>query len=265
MGEIITFLASNPFRKFVHISYSCFSSKFATLIKVFTMQLFYVPGISGSEIILDETESKHVVRVLRLGKGDSIFCTDGTGGFYTALITDANPKKCRLSIIESSQHAGEKNYYTHIAIAPTKNNDRLEWFLEKATEIGVDEISLILCENSERRTVKTDRLEKVLISAMKQSVKAYLPKLNEPVSFNEFIAGSNADQKFIAHCRENNLPHMKGLVQKENLYSRLLVLKEILASVKLKMPLNMVLKPFHLATAVSGLKLQALLPAILLI
>jgi 16S rRNA (uracil1498-N3)-methyltransferase len=179
------------------------------------MQLFYLPGISGSEITLDETESKHVVRVLRLGKGDSIFCTDGTGGFYSALITDANPKKCRLSIIESSQHAGEKKYYSHIAIAPTKNNDRLEWFLEKATEIGVDEISLLLCENSERRTVKTDRMEKVLISAMKQSVKAYLPKLNEPVSFNEFIAGSNADQKFIAHCRENNLPHMKSFVQKE--------------------------------------------------
>jgi 16S rRNA (uracil1498-N3)-methyltransferase len=196
------------------MSYSCFSSKFATLIKVVTMQLFYVPGISGSEIILDETESKHVVRVLRLGKGDSIFCTDGTGGFYTALITDANPKKCRLSIIESSRYAGEKNYYIHIAIAPTKNNDRLEWFLEKATEIGIDEISLILCENSERRTVKTDRLEKVLISAMKQSVKAYLPKLNEPVSFSEFIAGSQGDQKFIAHCRENNLPHMKGLAQK---------------------------------------------------
>ena len=197
-----------------NLNFSCFSYKFAFIKKIRAMQLFYVPGISGNEIILDETESKHAVKVLRLGKGDSIFCTDGTGGFYTALITDANPKKCRLNVIESSHQVGKKDYYTHIAIAPTKNNDRLEWFLEKATEIGIDEISLLLCENSERKTVKTDRLEKVLVSAMKQSVKAYLPRLNELVSFSEFIAGSNADQKFIAHCREHNLPHMKHLVQK---------------------------------------------------
>jgi 16S rRNA (uracil1498-N3)-methyltransferase len=180
------------------------------------MHLFYVPGISGSEIILEETESKHAVKVLRLGKGDTILCTDGTGGFYTASITDANPKRCRLSIIEAKQQAGKKNFYIHIAIAPTKNNERLEWFLEKATEIGIDEISLLLCDNSERKSVKTDRLEKVLVSAMKQSVKAYLPKLNEPVPFNEFIARSKTDLKFIAHCRENNLPHLKNLVQKEN-------------------------------------------------
>jgi len=179
------------------------------------MQLFYVPGISGSEIILDETESKHAVKVLRLGKGDRILCTDGAGGFYTASITDANPKHCRLNVIESKQQAGKRNYYIHIAIAPTKNNERLEWFLEKATEIGIDEVSLLLCDNSERRKVKTDRLEKVGISAMKQSMKAYLPKLNEPVPFNEFITGSNAGQKFIAHCRENNLPHLKNLVQIE--------------------------------------------------
>jgi 16S rRNA (uracil1498-N3)-methyltransferase len=179
------------------------------------MQLFYVPWISGNEVILDETESKHAVKVLRLGKGDRIMCTDGAGGFYTASIIDADHRRCKLTIVESKQQVGKRNFYTHIAIAPTKNNERLEWFLEKATEIGVDEISLLMCENSERKTVKTDRLEKVVISAMKQSVKAFLPKLNEPVPFTEFTAGSKADLKFIAHCRENNLPHLKNLVPKE--------------------------------------------------
>jgi 16S rRNA (uracil1498-N3)-methyltransferase len=196
-------------------SYSCFSHKFTALNKNESMQLFYVPGISGSEIILDETESKHAVKVLRLGKGDSIICTDGAGGLYTATITDAHPKHCKLSIVESKMQVGKRNYNIHIAIAPTKNNERLEWFLEKATEIGIDEISLLLCDNSERRKANTERLEKVVVSAMKQSVKAYLPKLNEPVPFDEFIADSKAGQKFIAHCRENNLPHLKDMVQKE--------------------------------------------------
>ena len=177
------------------------------------MQLFYVPEVSDDDFYLDETESKHVVRVLRLGKGDVIFCTNGTGNFFRATITDANPKKCLMKIIKPVQQVAPKSYNIHIAIAPVKNNDRLEWFLEKATELGIDEISLLLCDNSERKTVKPDRLEKVIISAMKQSVKAYLPRLNDMIPFDKFIEGCKSQQKFIAHCRKDQLPHLKNQVQ----------------------------------------------------
>ncbi len=179
------------------------------------MQLFYVPNISGDDFYLDEAESKHAVKVLRLGNGSRIQLTDGKGGFYTAEITDPHPKKCRLEIVEFKPQYGKRNYFTHIAIAPTKNNDRLEWFLEKATEIGIDEVSLILCENSERRTVKKERLEKVAISAMKQSLKAYLPVVNDVTSFEAFIRNCNYSQKFIAHCRNEEIPHLKNEVIKD--------------------------------------------------
>lgn len=180
------------------------------------MQLFYMPDISGNELHLDETESKHAVKVLRLGLGSRIQITDGKGGLYTAEISDPHPKKCRLEIIEYKPQHGKRNFNVHIAIAPTKNNDRLEWFLEKSTEIGIDEITLLLCENSERKTVKTERLEKVLISAMKQSLKAYLPKLNPLITFEEFIRGSKSSQKFIAHCQGGEKPNLKDEVEKEN-------------------------------------------------
>jgi 16S rRNA (uracil1498-N3)-methyltransferase len=177
------------------------------------MQLFYVPHITKNEIVLDETESKHAIRVLRLNAGDKVQVVDGTGGFYTAEITDPHPKKCRLVLIESIREYGKRDFRLHIAIAPTKNNDRFEWFLEKATEIGIDEITPLLCERSERKTIKQERLEKVLISAMKQSVKAYLPKLNPMTPFGEFLEESNASQKFIAHCNEGEKPHLKNEIR----------------------------------------------------
>lgn len=179
------------------------------------MQLFYVPYISGDEIFLDETESKHAVKVLRLGVGSRINLTDGKGGFYTAEIAEPNPKKCRLEIIEFKPQYGKRNFSSHIAIAPTKNTDRMEWFLEKATEIGVDEVSFISCENSERKFIKVERMEKVVVSAMKQSLKAYLPTLHNMVSFEEFIRNCNYPEKFIAHCRGGELVHLKNEVQKD--------------------------------------------------
>lgn len=178
------------------------------------MQLFYVQDISGDEVILEEAESKHAVKVLRLGSGSLIQITDGKGGFYTAEITDPHPKKCRLEIVEFKPQYGKRNFFTHIAIAPTKNNDRMEWFIEKATEIGIDEVSLILCENSERKLIKTERLEKVAISAMKQSLKAYLPKVNDLISFEAFIRNCNYSQKYIAHCRGEEVPHLKNKIIK---------------------------------------------------
>jgi 16S rRNA (uracil1498-N3)-methyltransferase len=173
------------------------------------MQLFYVPDIPENEITLDEQVSRHAIKVLRLEKGSRIQVTDGRGGLYNAVISDPHIKKCRLEIKEFIYEFGKRDFKVHIAIAPTKNNDRLEWFLEKATEIGIDEISLILCENSERRIVKTDRMEKILISAMKQSLKTYLPGLNEPITFDEFISSSYHSQNFIAHCHESEKTHLK--------------------------------------------------------
>ncbi len=179
------------------------------------MQLFYIADISDNEIFLNDTESKHAVKVLRLGNGSRIRLTDGKGGLYTAEITDPNLKKCRLEIIEYKPQYGKRNFEVHIAIAPTKNNDRLEWFLEKATEIGIDEITLLICENSERKMVKPERLEKVLISAMKQSLKTYLPKLNPITSFEEFIRENKYSHKFIAHCHSGEKSHLKDKSLKE--------------------------------------------------
>jgi 16S rRNA (uracil1498-N3)-methyltransferase len=179
------------------------------------MQLFYVPEIKGNEIILDETESKHAIRVLRLNAGDKVQVVDGKGSFYLAEITQPHPKKCRLAILETKKEFEKRQFKLHIAIAPTKNNDRFEWFLEKATEIGIGEITPLLCEHSERKTIKPDRMEKILVSAMKQSVKAYLPKLNPLVSFNDFIKLNVVSHKFIAHCNNGEKPHLKNEIKKE--------------------------------------------------
>lgn len=178
------------------------------------MQLFYVPNISGTEIVLDETESKHAVRVLRLQNGNRIQVVDGKGGFYEAEITDANQKKCRLTIVKSTSEFGKRDFHLHIGISPTKNIDRFEWFLEKATEIGIDEITPLLTSYSERKTVNPERLEKILVSAMKQSLKAYLPKLNELTSFKELIINNKTENKFIAYCDEIQKKHLKNLATK---------------------------------------------------
>lgn len=180
------------------------------------MHLFYTPDIASDNYTLNEEESKHCIRVLRLSIGDKIELIDGIGGWYEAEITDDNAKRCSVKIIQTKKNVGKRNWQLHIAIAPTKSMDRLEWFLEKATEIGIDEVSLIDCNNSERVVVKIERLNKVAVSAIKQSLKAYLPKVNEVVDFKKFIASTNnfTGQKFIAHCSEGLRPHLKDLYQK---------------------------------------------------
>jgi 16S rRNA (uracil1498-N3)-methyltransferase len=148
---------------------------------------------------------------------DKIILIDGQGGWYEAEITDDNPKRCTVRILEIQKEYNKRNHYLHIAIAPTKSMDRLEWFLEKATEIGIDEISLIDCKNTERPIVKIERLTKVAIAAIKQSLKAYLPKINEMVEMKKFIAStaSFTGQKFIAHCYQHEQkPHVKDIYQK---------------------------------------------------
>ena len=166
------------------------------------MQLFYNSEISiaTKQITFDKIESKHIVRVLRKEENDILKITNGKGFLFDAKIRLACDKKCTAEIINFVEKQKPWNYYLHIAIAPTKNNDRIEWFLEKATEIGIDEITPIICSNSERRVVKLERFEKILQAAMKQSLKFTLPKLNKPIKLNEFINQDIDGKICIAHC-----------------------------------------------------------------
>jgi 16S rRNA (uracil1498-N3)-methyltransferase len=176
------------------------------------MQLFYTPDIdaASSAYYLNEEESKHCVRVLRLQAGDKMQLIDGKGNFYTAAITDAHPKRTQLQIISVQKEFNKRNHYLHIAIAPTKNIERLEWFLEKATEIGIDEISLILCQRSERKEAKVERLNKIITAAIKQSIKAYHPVLNEMIDLNKLLSAKFDGQKFIAHCDSGDKVSLKN-------------------------------------------------------
>jgi len=174
------------------------------------MSLFYVPTLS-SGYVLPEEESQHAVKVLRLQVGEEITLIDGAGGFYKAKITNPHPKHCSFEITETILEYGKRDYRLHIAIAPTKNIERLEWFIEKATEIGIDEITPIICRFSERKVIKAERLEKIIVSAAKQSLKAYLPILNPLCSFDELLKNHHASQKFIAHCYDDD----KRLLQNE--------------------------------------------------
>jgi 16S rRNA (uracil1498-N3)-methyltransferase len=176
------------------------------------MHIFYTPELSGNIYTLDETESKHCVRVLRLEKGNEITLVDGRGGFFTAEITDPNPKRCVVNVIKSEPNFGLRNFQVHVAIAPTKNMERLEWFLEKATEIGINRVTPLLCRYSERKEIKHDRLDKVMVSAMKQSLKAYLPQLDELTKFSDLISQPFDGQKFIAHCEEQHRELLKNAV-----------------------------------------------------
>jgi 16S rRNA (uracil1498-N3)-methyltransferase len=182
------------------------------------MQLFYNSKIDKqtTQITFDKIESKHIVRVLRKTENDILKITNGKGFLFDVKIIVASDKKCIAEIISFEEKPKPWNYYLHIAIAPTKLNDRIEWFLEKATEIGVDEITPIICSNSERRIVKLERFEKIIQSAMKQSLKFTLPKLNAPIKFNEFI-NQNFDGKVcIAHCKflEKSLKQGEKIVLK---------------------------------------------------
>lgn len=168
------------------------------------MQLFYTPNIEKTDkhIIFPKDESRHIAKVLRKNQGDILKVTNGKGCLFTAEIIEANPKQCLAKIIKVEEEAS-KPYRLHLVVAPTKMNDRYEWFLEKATEIGIDEITPIICDHSERKTIKLNRYERVLQSAMKQSLHYSLPMLNEAISFSEFITTEIKGQKFIAHCEED--------------------------------------------------------------
>ncbi len=180
----------------------------------FNMQLFYNPTITqeATTFVFDKEESKHIIKVLRKKEGDILQVTNGKGFLFHTEITIASDNKCTVKI-----NAYEKQealpYRLHLAVAPTKMNERYEWFLEKATEIGIQEITPIICEHSERKVIKTDRFQKIVESAMKQSLHYYLPILNEPVAFKEFIQTQQIGQLFIAHCEETDKRSLKNELQ----------------------------------------------------
>lgn len=175
------------------------------------MQLFYNPNIteSATSFVFDKEESKHIIKVLRKKEGDVLHVTNGAGFLFKTEITIASDNKCTVKI-NSFEKQETSKFRLHLAVAPTKMNERYEWFLEKATEIGIQEITPIICEHSERKVIKTDRFQKILESAMKQSLHYYLPKLNEPIAFKEFVKTQKSGQLFIAHCEETDKKSLKN-------------------------------------------------------
>ncbi len=179
------------------------------------MQLFYCPELLNNTSFLSYEESVHCIKVLRKKVGDCINLIDGAGGFYEAKITIASQKKVFFNVIKKWTQP-KSPYSLHIAIAPTKNNDRFEWFLEKATEIGIDEVTPIICEHSERKIIKNERMEKIILSAAKQSLKSKLPKINKVTSFNDFMNKNYSSHCFIAHCLTGKKKKLKNEVVSES-------------------------------------------------
>ncbi len=179
------------------------------------MQLFYNANIaeSAKEVHFEKEESRHITKVLRMKEGDGFNLTNGKGILFEAEIISAHPKGCIAKIL-SREFRKPLPYRLHLAVAPTKLNDRYEWFLEKATEIGVSQITPIICDHSERKTIKMDRYEKIIQAALKQSLRSYLPVLEEAISFEQFIQNTlkTTNSKFIAHCEDTERKSLKSLL-----------------------------------------------------
>ncbi len=178
------------------------------------MQLFFNNTLTktSTEIKFSREESKHITKVLRKKEGDTLYITNGTGYLFTANIIHAELSQC-IAVIESCDQKPAKPYQLHLVVAPTKMNDRYEWFLEKATEIGIDQITPIICDRSERKVIKHERFERILQSATKQSLQCYLPKLNPAISFSDFIHQTDHfGQLLIAHCEEGKKKTIKDSV-----------------------------------------------------
>lgn len=175
--------------------------------------IFFAPDILADNE-LPKDEAVHCVRVLRKSEGDEILITDGKGHFFDATIVQANQKHCIVDIVNTVTEPRKWDFFLQIAFAPTKNIDRVEWFAEKATEIGVDKFSPLLCRYSERKEIKLPRVEKILVSAMKQSQKAYLPDFEELQTFSAFLKKPFDGQKYIAHCYAGDKPLLKEVYSK---------------------------------------------------
>lgn len=183
------------------------------------LHLFYLPGLAAGRTSLPDDEAGHAVRVLRMKEGDILHATDGKGCLYETRLVSASPKHCSVEIVESYPQPPLWRGGIHIAVAPTKHMDRMEWFAEKSTEIGCDTFHFLNCKNSERRILKTERIERIVISAVKQSHKARKPTIDELVTFETFLSFPFTGQKFIAHCHETpagKKPLLKDLVSADS-------------------------------------------------
>ncbi|WP_333693709.1 16S rRNA (uracil(1498)-N(3))-methyltransferase [Flavobacterium sp.] len=169
------------------------------------MQLFYNPSASNSSLsfTFEKEESKHIHKVLRKAIGDILFVTNGLGSLFETEIISISDTKCNVKVLQVKNYEAPK-FKIHLAVAPTKMNDRFEWFLEKATEIGIQEITPVFCNRSERKAINSERFEKVILAAMKQSNQYFLPRLNQPIKLSEFLKKPFKGQKFIAHCEESD-------------------------------------------------------------
>lgn len=213
------------------------------------MQLFFNPDITENtqQITFNKDESRHVVRVLRKKENDILHITNGDGLLFNAQIIVASDKKCIANIVSFETKKNTRDYYLHIAIAPTKNNDRLEWFLEKATEIGIDEITPIICDNSERKVIKTERLSRIIQSAMKQSLQYKLPKLNDAVRFSDFINKNFNNEVFIAHCEDDIAKkYVQNCISPNSKYTILIGPEGDFSSEEIKKSLDKKIKPISL-------------------
>lgn len=177
------------------------------------MQLFYAPGLQTEVYQFSEEESKHMIRVLRMSQGDTLQVTDGCGRWMEATILDDHPKRCTIQIHKVVENYQPRPFQLHMAVAPTKNISRFEWFLEKATEIGIDQITPLVCDHSERAVIKPERLNKVITSAVKQSLKAWHPQLNPPISFTQFLKGDLPEKRFIAYCEGDERRLLRDVYQ----------------------------------------------------
>lgn len=175
------------------------------------MQLFYINNLESDFQELDKEESNHCIRVLRMGVGDELHLTDGSGLLCKARIASADAKRCSLQIVERCYEYQKRNHYLHMAVAPTKNMARFEWFLEKAVEIGIDEITPLICKHSERTSINMERLDKVVVAAMKQSLKAYKPIVNSPMRISDFIKQYFEGEKYVAYCEGDDRKLLKDL------------------------------------------------------
>ncbi|WP_405252630.1 16S rRNA (uracil(1498)-N(3))-methyltransferase [Dokdonia sp. Asnod3-C12] len=214
------------------------------------MQLFYSETltIDSDTYTLPKEESKHVIRVLRKKTGDAIHLTNGKGYLFTAIVAEENPNKCRLQI-QSYSYQEPRDYKLHLAVAPTKLNDRFEWFLEKATEIGITEITPLLCDHSERKVIKEERFMKIIQSAMKQSLHYHLPILHPLTSFSEFVEHRSIENTFIAHCEDLKKESLKDYLKPHNSYTILIGPEGDFSTAEIKLALKQGITPVSLGNS----------------
>ena len=181
------------------------------------MHLFYVPDIISPICNLPKAESRHCIKSMRLKEGDPVLLTDGRGMLFNARIIDNNISACSVEIIKEEYIGNNFPYRVHIAVAPTKNTDRYEWFAEKAVEIGISEITALVCSHSEKTYIKAERIERLIIAALKQSLRCVLPVFNPAISFEKLISNAAEEQLFIAYCGEDegHIPLLQQICQKE--------------------------------------------------